>query len=158
MKPAASADLYFRNEKVTAPLKLSRGQTDNPAPFLISVTKKLRPHWSYLHSYLIYFWRHISVTKKLRPHWSYFSSFPRLVVLWISVTKKLRPHWSVHEQGRDFALETDFRNEKVTAPLKLSFLVAFAVSFLYFRNEKVTAPLKRYPEKGYDLSGHVRFP
>ena len=38
---------------------------------------------------------------------------------------------------------TDFRNEKVTAPLKRTVQVCAFQVCTYFRNEKVTAPLKQ---------------
>ena len=36
----------------------------------------------------------------------------------------------------------DFRNQKVTAPLKQKIVGMYTVSLTYFRNQKVTAPLK----------------
>ena len=36
----------------------------------------------------------------------------------------------------------DFRNQKVTAPLKLGFVLSATKIMIDFRNQKVTAPLK----------------
>ena len=61
----------------------------------------------------------------------------------ISVTKKLRPHWSVINATRwSIKFLTNFRNEKVTAPLKLCVGFLADLHLPNFRNEKVTAPLK----------------
>ena len=110
----------FRNEKVTAPLKC----------FLVILTC-----WMQL----------ISVTKKLRPHWSWGSGTSNYIIAIISVTKKLRPHWSTHCPCFTSPLYGYFRNEKVTAPLKLNRVIGETWKPLrYFRNEKVTAPLKWY--------------
>ena len=86
---------YFRNEKVTAPLKFLWG--------MLSVPVRV----------------HISVTKKLRPHWSMRAKVcGSNTEIGISVTKKLRPHWSPSFFSPYIGAEPHFRNEKVTAPLK----------------------------------------
>ena len=87
----------------------------------------------------------ISVTKKLRPHWSDNMDEKQKAATLISVTKKLRPHWSIeYLELYVFDILPYFRNEKVTAPLKHSTKLWQRRRWLdYFRNEKVTAPLKR---------------
>ena len=134
---------YFRNEKVTAPLKLCTTDKIETHEISISVTKKLRPHWSIpayyqAHDYegnfrnekvtaplkrtlqacMSQVFMFISVTKKLRPHWSNVVGLKLNDKPQISVTKKLRPHWSEEKSHIVSLLCIDFRNEKVTAPLK----------------------------------------
>ena len=167
---------HFRNEKVTAPLKLFAmlsapcpesgisvtkklrphwsmlwNWRERDTPYPISVTKKLRPHWSVLLQYIPEsqrahfrnekvtaplkrrpfhvtaadtYW--ISVTKKLRPHWSPTLPYRHRRRWEISVTKKLRPHWSLLRRRAVSAADRNFRNEKVTAPLKLTIRFPFS--------------------------------
>ena len=157
---------YFRNQKVTAPLKHDRfrhGRQDGD----ISVTKKLRPHWSPLCRCYPLPHHQISVTKKLRPHWSVIpKDVPAFVELnfrnqkvtaplkpvrplsrsfrnfWISVTKKLRPHWSSHAPNGIMIEWAISVTKKLRPHWSMILLIALLWSIEDFRNQKVTAPLK----------------
>ena len=142
---------------------------DDDAIEQISVTKKLRPHWSLISSRTLFHkyrdFRNEKVTAPLKSRHMYGNTPPtsnfrnekvtaplksdsRLAVkLWpaISVTKKLRPHWSARSYlAPKYMHSANFRNEKVTAPLKYVLRWSRYRSSLLsnFRNEKVTAPLK----------------
>ena len=88
----------------------------------------------------------ISVTKKLRPHWSNRREGDHVAHAKISVTKKLRPHWSSISSDIGISGPANFRNEKVTAPLKYWHAGPRRGDSEHFRNEKVTAPLKSWEE------------